>query len=144
MAEKSMENSGDVSSSSSSSSSLSSLSSSSDKGGIQNEVEWKSDRKSRNKRGEFWEGRDPKCSFEKERKCNNCEQDFVTMTDYYTGHEGQPVSMQQNEAGAEIRTSQRKYLNFCGKDICQMAAKCHRSTPHRLRWRGPSILFEIK
>jgi hypothetical protein len=66
------------------------------------------------------------------------------MTDYYTGHEGQPVSMQQNEAGAEIRTSQRKYLNFCGKDICQMAAKCHRSTPHRHRWRGPSILFEIK
>ena len=51
------------------------------------------------------------------------------MTDYYTGHEGQPVSMQQNEAGAEIRTSQRKYLNFCGKDICQMAAKCHRPTP---------------
>lgn len=51
------------------------------------------------------------------------------MTDYYTGHEGQPVSMQQNEAGAEIRTSQRKYLNFCGKDICQMAAKCHRPSP---------------
>ena len=33
---------------------------------------------------------------------SNCEQDFVTMTEYYTGHEGQPVSMQHEEKKIEM------------------------------------------
>ena len=31
--------------------------------------------------------------------------------------------MQRNEAGVIIRTSQRRYLNYCGRDLRQMAAK---------------------